>query len=117
MQEQDFWKIAAATGGFGIILLLAVEQGFQPETTKIGEITEHSSGKTVKIKGIVEWKREKNNAVVFGLNDGNTIKCVLFGSNNPAAIPARKIVIVEGKVQAEKNENIIIVKRIEEWKQ
>ena len=117
LREELVARVALIISIAGVAAVIGMEQLFQPQQTKIAGISENMAGKKVVIAGMIEWAKEKNNTIVFGITDGSKIKCILFsGGKNAEKIFPKKFVVVEGTVEMHENELVIIAKRLRDWK-
>lgn len=111
-------RAALSLSVIGVISIALLGQLFQPQELAIGKINDSIVGKSVLVKGVVEWRREKNGALLFGLSDGKRINCVLFKKDKTLSgkIRPKSFLIVEGRVEKHMEELGIVVERLEEWK-
>ena len=100
----------------GIGLLFLLNQTIAPRERSIREINETSIGERVSVSGKVDWTLEKENFVLFTLNDGARIKVIKFSPSKEerALAQTNSLVIVIGKIQLNKNELEIVAEEIRE---
>lgn len=117
MKEETLAKIAVVLSATGIVTILLLEAAFSPEETEIAKISETSVGKSIKIKGIVEWKQQKQGITLFQINDGTKIFCYFIGQKELSEkIRPGLYVVVEGRVEKNGEELEIIARKVAEWK-
>lgn len=117
MQEEFAARAALLLAIAGIASVAFLDHILTPEETPISEINDSMLGKNITVKGMVEWRKEKNNTIVFGLNDGSRINCVAFGKDKELykKTRPRSFVIVEGRVEKHDGEKNIVAKKVYEW--
>tara|TARA_Y100000310_G_scaffold345396_1_gene464445 strand:- start:11434 stop:11787 length:354 start_codon:yes stop_codon:yes gene_type:complete len=117
MQEKHLAIIAISCATIGIVLLFILEQYIEPQKLSVRALEDNLIGNRVEVKGRVDWALERENFLLFTLNDGEKIKAIKF---NPTELEMELIrkripVVVVGKLQVYKNELEIVVEEIRKW--
>ncbi len=101
----------------GTGLLFLFNQAIEPREVRIEEIGRGLVGERVSVVGKVNWAMERENFVLFTLDDGAKIKAIKFNPSKEEKVIARKdsFVLVTGKVQLYKNELEIVAEEIKRW--
>lgn len=98
----------------GIALLFLTDLFNTPAQLSIGEISKELEGEQVKVKARVSWNSLKNNVLLFGLYDGNSIKAVIFSPSleQRALVRNGLFLEIEGKVQLYNGELEIVAEQV-----
>ncbi len=106
-----------ACAAFGITMLFLLNEAIEPRELSVREINESLVGERVSVAGRVDWALEKDNFILFTLNDGAKIKAIKFSPSWEERGLAGKgsYVTVVGKVQLYKNEIEIVAEEIRQW--
>jgi len=107
--EYRLGQLALLAGVVGIIFLFYYSYSWECIRIPIGSIGSKMLEERVCVKGIVDWSHEGGEFLLFGLNDGNSIKVIKFGS---ASIEGKRIVSVKGTVQEYRGEIEIVAEEI-----
>lgn len=115
LRESTINCIALLCALTGIIALALFDFAFSPREISVKEINEKIIGEKVSLKGKIDWVVEKEKFVLFGLNDGNKIKAIVFypTKEERELIKKNNFLTITGKVQLYKNELEIIVEKVE----
>jgi len=115
LREFQLNRVALACGLAGTLVLFYYSLLVMPEAVRIGEISAAMEGKRVEVEARVDWRHEKNNVLLFTLDDGNQIKAVRFGASAQEKFLVSKnaFLKVAGRVQKYRGELEIIAEQVE----
>lgn len=101
----------------GITMLFVLNNAIEPTEIKVREINSEMRGQRVLVSGHVEWAMERENFVMFTLNDGEKIKAIKFGplEEERILLRDREFVTIVGKIQLYKGELEIVAEEIRKW--
>lgn len=79
MQESTLFKTALITSLVGLFIMILIVEKIDLSSSNISSISKESIGKRVKIKGIIDSKRDLPNILILNLTDNtNSIKVIAY---------------------------------------
>ncbi len=111
--EQWLERLAFFVSVIGIVFLFYYSYSAECSFVRVKDIGREMLGERVCVRGTIAWMHCGEKILLFGLNDGNSIKVVEFG-DKPAnkEIETGKIVSVKGTVKEYLGEIEIIAEKI-----
>ncbi len=112
--EHRLNQFALLCGLAGIVFLFYYSYSGECPPIPAGKINEGMLEKEVCVRGMVEWAHLGESALLFGINDGNRVKVVLFNPRREHAelVKEGALVSVRGKVQEYRGELEIVALEI-----
>ena len=99
------FKIAISTSLIGMFIMIIMVEKIDFSESSIVSVNESLLEKNVKIKGIVEYKRELTNIAILGIkDDSGSIKVIAYKDEDKIQIFKNDIVEITGFVKKYDNE-------------